>query len=79
MLKDHRAGLDYIMSKDVVYTIARPMSLKNDPLELNYVEQEEGVPQTSRSIPHTSVAHFLLKALKDTNYENKSIGLASAK
>lgn len=79
-LKDHRAGLDYIMSKkDVVYTIARPMSLKNNPLELNYSELEDGVPQTARSIPRASVAHFLLKALKDEKYANKSIGLASGK
>ena len=78
-LKDHRAALDYILSKDVVYTVARPMGLKNNPLELDYVESFDSVPNAARSIPRASVAHFLLKALTDDKYENTSVGLASAK
>ncbi|WP_431028563.1 NAD(P)-dependent oxidoreductase [Lysinibacillus sp. LZ02] len=78
-LKDHRAALDYILAKDVIYTIARPMGLKNTPLELDYVESFDSVPHTSRSIPRASVAHFMLKALTDEKYDNQSVGLASAK
>ena len=78
-LKDHRAALDYILSKEVIYTVARPMGLKNDPLELNYVESFDSVPNAARSIPRASVAHFLLKALTDEKYENTSVGLASSK
>ena len=78
-LKDHKAALDAIMAKDVVYTIARPMGLVDQPLEVDYVETEQGVPTTSRSIPRASVAHFLVKCLATNAYDNKAIGLASAK
>lgn len=76
-LKDHRAALEAIMSKDVIYTIARPMGLKDTPLEVNYIEAFEGVPTKSHSIPRASVAHFMVKAIEDKKYENTSVGLAS--
>lgn len=78
-LKDHRAAIDSIMSKGLIYTIARPMGLKDKELELDYVETFEGVPSTSNSIPRASVAHFMLKAIEDKKYENTSVGLASAR
>jgi len=78
-LKDHRAALEAIMSKDIIYTIARPMGLKDTALELDYAETFEGVPTTSRSIPRASVAHFMVKAVEDRKYENTSVGLASAR
>ena len=78
-LKDHRNALDYLLSKNVTYTIARPMGLKNDPLELNYTEVFDGPPNGKSSIPRASVAHFFVKALEDSKYENTSVGLASAK
>lgn len=78
-LKDHKAALNYILANDVTYTIARPYSLKDVALEVNYSEAFEGVPTSSRSIPRASVAHFLLKSLEDSTYDNKSVALASAK
>jgi putative NADH-flavin reductase len=75
-LKDHRAALDYYMSKDVVYTIARPMGLKDEELNTNYQEAFEGVPAKSNSIARASVAHFMVKALSEPKYENTSVGLA---
>lgn len=75
-LADHRAALNYYKSKGFNITIARPMGLKNDPLSTNYSESFEGVPGTSNSIPRASVAHFLVKALTDSKYENKSVGLS---
>jgi uncharacterized protein YbjT (DUF2867 family) len=75
-LKDHRAALDYYQSKNVTYTIARPMGLKDEPLATSYSESFDGVPSTSHSIPRASVAHFMLKALTDAKYENTSVGLA---
>ena len=75
-LKDHRAALDYYMSKDIVYTIARPMGLKDEELNTNYQEAFEGVPAKSNSIARASVAHFMVKALSEPKYENKSVGLA---
>ena len=72
-LKDHRNALDYLLSKNVVYTI------KNDPLEVNYTEVFDGPPKGKNSIPRASVAHFLVKALDDPKYDNASVGLASSK
>lgn len=79
VLKDHRASVDYIIAQGHNYTIARPMGLKNAPLELDYEESFDSIPTTSRSIPRASVAHFLLKALTDEKYNNASVGLASRK
>lgn len=76
-LADHRAALNYYKSKDVVYTIARPMGLKDEPLKTDYKEAVDTVPKGSSSIPRASVAHFMVKALDDANYENKSVGLCS--
>lgn len=78
-LKDHKAALNYILENDVVYTIARPYSLKDKELEEHYSEAFEGVPTSSQSIPRASVAHFLLKALEDEKYNNTSVALASLK
>ena len=76
-LADHRNALNYYKTKDIVYTIARPMGLKDEPLNVDYKESIDGVPKGSNSIPRASVAHFMLKALTDPSYENKSVGLCS--
>lgn len=78
-LTDHRNALNYLLSKDVVYTIARPMGLKDNPIELDYTEVFDGPPSGASSIPRASVAHFMVKALEDSKYENASVGLASKK
>lgn len=78
-LKDHRNALDYLLSKNVTYTIARPMGLKDNTIDLNYTEVFDGPPNGKSSIPRASVAHFLVKALDDSKYENTSVGLASPK
>ena len=75
-LADHRAALDYYKSKGFNITVARPMGLKDDELSTSYSESFESVPGTSNSIPRASVAHFMVKALTDSTYENKSVGLA---
>ena len=36
-----------------------------------------GVPAKSSSIPRADVAHFIIKALTDSSYQNTSIGLAT--
>ena len=76
-LKDHRAALDYYLSKNITYTIARPMGLKNDPLSLTYRESFDSVPPKAGSIARASVAHFMVKAIEDPTYENKSVGISN--
>jgi nucleoside-diphosphate-sugar epimerase len=75
-LKDHRAALDYYQTKSFTYTIARPMGLKNEPLITDYREAFEGVPPKAGSIPRASVAHFMVKALNDSTYENTSVAIS---
>lgn len=76
-LTDHRAAVDLIGSHGLNYTIVRPMGLSNGPFSGQYREVSEGVPQKSMSIPRADVAHFIVKALNDAQYEHTSIGLAT--
>lgn len=76
-LIDHRAAVDAIQETGLTYTIVRPMGLTNDSFSGKYRESEESVPSKSKTIPRADVAHFILKALGDATYENKSIGIAS--
>ena len=77
VLIDHRAAVNAIEEAGVDYTIVRPMGLTNDSFSGKYREAETGVPGKSRTIPRADVAHFILKALGDATYENKSIGIAT--
>ncbi|MBU9674221.1 SDR family oxidoreductase [Planococcus sp. CP5-4] len=77
VLIDHRAAVDAIQEAGLTYTIVRPMGLTNDSLSGQYRESEQGVPGKSKTIPRADVAHFILKALGDAAYENKSIGIAT--
>lgn len=76
-LTDHRAAVDWIESHGLNYTIVRPMGLTNGPFSGQYREASEGVPEKAKSIARADVAHFILKALKNPQYENTSIGIAS--
>lgn len=76
-LTDHRAAVDYIQAHDLNYTIVRPMGLTNAPFTGKYRISETSVPENSRSIPRADVAHFIVEALKDTRYNNTSIGIAT--
>lgn len=77
VLIDHRAAVDTIQEAGLTYTIVRPMGLTNDSFSGQYRESEESVPSKSKTIPRADVAHFILKALGDATYENKSIGIAT--
>lgn len=76
-LTDHRAAVDWIEAHGLTYTIVRPMGLTNGAFTGNYREAATGVPEKSKSIARADVAHFILKALNDAQYENSSIGIAT--
>ena len=76
-LKDHRAAVDYIQANRLNYTIVRPMGLTDQPFTGKYRESASSVPEKSRTIPRADVAHFILKALTDPNYNHASIGIAT--
>ncbi len=76
-LIDHRAAVEYIKTYKLNYTIVRPMSLTNHDFTGKYRESATSAPSKSSSIPRADVAHFILKALVDSNYENTSIAVAT--
>lgn len=76
-LTDHRAAVDTIKAHGLNYTIVRPMGLTNGPFSGKYKEAAEGVPPNSMGIPRADVAHFIVKALTDAQYEHTSIGIAT--
>ncbi len=77
VLIDHRAAVDAIQEAGLTYTIVRPMGLTNDSFSGQYRESEESVPSKSKTIPRADVAHFIVKALGNAEYENKSVGIAT--
>jgi len=76
-LIDHRNAVDYIISHGLNYTIARPMGLTNGELTGKYRESKTSVPDKAKSISRADVAHFIIKALTDRQYENTSVGIAN--
>ena len=77
VLADHRKAVDHIKSHDLNFTIVRPMSLTDKEFTGEYREVQSGIPEKSRTIPRADVAHFIVRALSDPQYENKSIGVAT--
>lgn len=75
-LTDHRNAVDYIEANGLVSTIIRPMGLTDKELTKSYREAETGVPEKSRSISRADVAHFIIKTLSDSTYENKSVAIS---
>ena len=79
-LADHRGALASIANSGLTATVARPTSLSNASFDPNYLEAFEGMPNSSRPIPRSSVADFLVKALEQSDiYRNTSVGLALPK
>lgn len=76
-LIDHRAAVRHIQDAGLNYTIVRPMGLSDKKFTGVYREDLSGVPAKSNTIPRADVAHFIVKALTDSKYENASIGLAT--
>ena len=79
-LADHRAALEHITGAGLNVTVARPSGLTNGEFDPDYLEAFTGMPAGMRSIPRASVAHFLLKAIEQSEaYANTSVGLALGK
>ncbi|CAM4170200.1 NAD(P)-dependent oxidoreductase [Lacicoccus alkaliphilus] len=77
VLADHRKAVGHIRSNDLEFTIVRPMGLTDKDFTGEYREAQSGVPEKSRTIPRADVAHFIVRALTDPQYENTSIGVAT--
>lgn len=75
VLADHRRAYELLQNSHLQWTLARPMQLTNGVQTSIYRETETGVAHGGQKISRADVAHFLLKALEDDTYVNKSIGL----
>lgn len=76
-LIDHRNAVDYIEAHRLNSTIVRSMGLTNGDLTRKYRETKTGIPENPKSLPRADVAHFIVKALEDKQYENSSVGIAN--
>lgn len=75
-LADHRNAVAEIKANDLTYTIARPMGLTDKPETGQYREAMTGIPDKGRSISRADVADFIVKAITNPQYENKSVALS---
>ena len=76
VLKDYGKAVDYIEAHGLNATIVRPMGLTKGDFTGDYRETKTGIPDRAKSLPRADVAHFIVKALEDKQYENSSIGIA---
>ncbi|MGN1387911.1 MAG: NAD(P)-dependent oxidoreductase [Bacillus sp. (in: firmicutes)] len=75
-LADHRNAVAEIKANDLTYTVARPMGLTDKPETGQYREAMTGIPDKGRSISRADVADFIVKAITNPQYENKSVALS---
>lgn len=75
-LADHRRAYEQLRASGLQWTVARPMSLKDDAGTGQYRESAEGTAPAGTKIARADVAHFLLRTLEDDQYVHQSVGLA---
>lgn len=75
VLEDHNRAYELLKNSSVQWTVARPMQLTNTELTSTYRESLSEIPNAGYKISREDVAHFLLKALSDDAYINKSVAL----
>ncbi|MFF2484235.1 NAD(P)-dependent oxidoreductase [Paenibacillus sp. NPDC058071] len=76
VLEDHRRACELLADSGLRWTIARPMSLTDEPWTGIYRQTESGVPRGGKQISCADVAHFLLQSVASDAYAGKSFGLA---
>ncbi len=76
VINDHKQAADIIMSSDLDYTLARPLSLTEGQLTHNYRKTSTGVPKAGKEISREDLAHFLSDVIENDIHKNESVGLA---
>lgn len=76
VINDHKLAADIIMSSDLVYTLARPVSLTEGQLTKNYRKTSIGVPKGGKEISREDLAHFLSDVIEHDSHKNETVGLA---
>ncbi|MGE7603064.1 NAD(P)-dependent oxidoreductase [Peribacillus sp. NPDC097675] len=77
VLEDHHNAVEVIKKNDLIWTVARPMGLSDNPPTGSYREELQGIPKGSRSISRADVADFIIRALTDEKYLNQSVALGN--
>lgn len=76
VINDHKLAAQIIMSSDLEYTLARPLSLTEGELTKHYRITSKGVPKGGKEISRQDLAHFLLNVTENNDHINETIGLA---
>lgn len=75
-IKDHKGAANYIINSGLEYTIARPMNLIDGEAKGNYRVSITSVPKGGVEVSRADLAAFLLSAIDNSEYNNKTIGIA---
>lgn len=76
VINDHKLAAQIIMSNDLDYTLARPLSLTEGELTKHYRKTPIGVPKGGKDISRQDLAHFLVDVIENDDHKNETVGLA---
>jgi len=76
VIDDHREAANLYRNSGMVYTIVKPMQLKDQDLTGKYVTAMNGLPSSKKAISRANVAEFMVLTLEDDTYRNQSVALA---
>jgi len=76
VINDHKGAVECILSNNLDYTIARPLSLIDGSLTKEYRCTDKGVPKGGKNISREDLAYFLLDAIENDKYMKETVGLA---
>lgn len=75
-ISDHKGAVELMMSTELDYTIARPLSLISGTLTKKYRCTPIGVPKGGKNISREDLADFLLDAVEHNKHLKETVGLA---
>jgi uncharacterized protein YbjT (DUF2867 family) len=76
VIDDHRKAAQYYQSNGFVYTILRPLQLKDGEPNGSYQEALVGLPKSRKAVSRSNVAKLMIKALEDERYLNTSVSVS---
>ncbi len=76
VIYDHKLAAEHIMSSDLDYTLARPLSLTDGQLTKKYRTTSIGVPKGGKNISRNDLANFLIEVTENNNCIKETVGLA---
>ncbi len=74
-IADHKTAANCIMKSGLNYLLLRPLSLTQGDLTGKFRTSEDSVPKGGKNISRADVAYFLVQAIGNVEFYNKSICL----